>query len=107
MRYLVTGDGPGFVDAEEALDVLENLILPSLDALLELERNGRILGGGVLVGERTFVFIVDVSGHDEIDRLLRGLPMWGAVEWEVTALQTFAGRAAQEREFVDDTKNSF
>jgi hypothetical protein len=46
------------------------------------------------------VFIAEAASHDELDRMLRSLPMWGLFKWEVTALETFAGRAAQEREFV-------
>jgi len=32
--------------------------------------------------------------------MLRSIPMWGLFKWDVIALETFAGRAAQEREFV-------
>ena len=38
------------------------------------------------------------------DRLLRTIPAWGVLKWQVTALQTFAGRAAQEREVVKELK---
>jgi hypothetical protein len=30
--------------------------------------------------------------------------MWGALEWEVTPLQTFAGRATQERNIIRELK---
>jgi len=30
--------------------------------------------------------------------------MWGSLDWEVTALQTFAGRATQERDIVKKLK---
>jgi muconolactone delta-isomerase len=98
MKYLVIGsEGPGFSSPEEAAQVLETLVLPSFAALLALESKGKILAGGLPVGERTFVFIVDAPSHEELDRLLRDLPMWGTLEWDVTPLQTFRARAAQER----------
>ena len=32
--------------------------------------------------------------------MLHDLPMWGVLDWQVTALQTFRGRAATERAFL-------
>jgi len=39
-----------------------------------------------------------------LDRMLRRIPMWGTLDWEVTALQTFSGRAEQERQAVKELK---
>ena len=107
MKYLVVGSGgPGFASSEEALVVLENIILPSFDQLITLENENKILGGGLPVGDRAFVFIVEAASNDELDKMLRTIPMWGSLEWEVTALQTFSGRAEQEREYVKTLKAS-
>jgi hypothetical protein len=107
MKYLVVGSGgPGFASAEEALDVLENIILPSFDQLIRLEDENKILGGGLPVGDRAFVFIVEAASNDELDKMLRSIPMWGSLDWEVTALQTFSGRAEQESNFVVALKAS-
>jgi hypothetical protein len=38
--------------------------------------------------------------------MLRSIPAWGVLNWEVNALQTFAGRAAQEREIVEEFKRT-
>ncbi len=101
MRYLVTGsDGPGFASPKEALDVLEKGILPTFDALAKLEADKKIIAGGLPVGDRAFVFIMEAASNEELDRLLRGIPSWGVLKWHVTPLQTFTGRAAQEREMV-------
>lgn len=105
MKYLVKGSkGPGFASPEETVEVLENVILPSFDELTKLEADKKILAGGLPVGDRAFVFIVEASSNDEVDQLLRRIPMWGALEWEVTALQTLAGRAAMERGILQDLK---
>jgi len=101
MQYLVSATaGPGFSTPEEALRALEDMVLPLFEALMRLETGGKILAGGVPLGERALVFIVEAASHDEVDRLVRSLPMWGVFTWEVRPLQTFAGRAAQEREFL-------
>jgi len=103
MKYLVVGSGgPGFSSPEEAIQVLENIILPSFDQLINLEKEKKILGGGLPVGDRAFVFIVEASSNDEVDNMLRNIPMWGSLDWEVTALQSFSGRADRERKIIEE-----
>lgn len=105
MRYLVTGsEGPGFASPEEAIEVLEKGILPTFDALMKLEAEEKIVAGGLPVGDRAFVFIAEAASNEELDQLLRRIPAWGVPKWQVTALQSFAGRAAQEREIVRQLK---
>lgn len=101
MKYLVSGSGgPGFESTEEAVAILKEIVLPSFDQLIKWEKQKKILAGGLPVGDRAFVFIVEAASNEEVDAILRGLPVWGVLDWEVTALQTFAGRAAQERSIV-------
>ena len=105
MKYLVVGSGgPGFASPKEAVKVLEGTILPSFDQLIKLEKESKILAGGLPVGDRAVVFILEASSNEELDQMLRKLPMWGSLDWEVTALQSFAGRAAQERTLVKELK---
>jgi len=105
MKYLVVGSGgPGFASPEEAVDVLQSVILPSFRELIELEKRKKITAGGLPIGDRAFVFIVEAKSNDELDQMLRSLPMWGEFDWEVTALQTFRARAKLEREAVRDIK---
>ena len=105
MRYLVWGTGgPGFASPEEAKDVLMNIVLPNFDQLNQLEKDKKILAGGLPVGERAFVFIAEAASNDELDQMLRNLPMWGVLDWEVTPLQTFSGRAEMERKAVKEIK---
>lgn len=105
MKYLVVGsEGPGFGTPAEALEVLEKGILPTFDALLKLEAEKKIVAGGLLLGDRAFVFIAEAKSNEELDQLLRNLPAWGVLGWQVTALQSFAGRAAQDRDIVRHLK---
>ena len=105
MRYLVVGSGgPGFTSPQEAVEVLEKGILPTFEVLLKLEAQKKIVAGGLPVGDRTFIFITEASSNGELDEMLRNLPAWGVLEWEVTPLQTFEGRAAQERAAVKQLK---
>jgi len=107
MKYFVSASGgPGFATPEEALKILEKIVLPSFDALMKLEGEKKILGGGLAVGERAFVFIVEASSHEELDEVLRKIPMWGSLDWEVTPLTSFAARAATERQAVKEMKKA-
>jgi hypothetical protein len=107
MQYLVVASGgPGFASPEEAVEVLEKGILPTFDAVMKLEEDGKILAGGLPVGDRAFVFIAEAESHEELDRMLRNIPAWGVLQWEVTPLQSIAGRAAHEREIVEELKQS-
>jgi hypothetical protein len=105
--YLVIGsEGPGFTSPEEAIQVLEKGILPTFNAIMKLHEEKKIIAGGLPVGDRALVFIVEASSNAEVDKLLRSLPAWGALKWKVTALESFAGRAAQEREILDELKKT-
>lgn len=105
MRYLVTGSsGQSAPIAEDMIELLEDMVLPSFEVLKKLEAENTIIAGGVPVSERAVVFIIDVPTNEELDQTLRNLPFWGILEWQVTPLQSFEGRAFQERRMVQQLK---
>jgi hypothetical protein len=105
MKYLViASEGPGFASLEEALQILEEIVLPSFEALIKLEAEKKILAGGLAVGERTFMFIIEASSNEELDEVLRNIPMWGSINWEVIPLTSFEARAAKERRVFNERK---
>jgi hypothetical protein len=105
MNYLViASDGPGFASPKEMIQVLEKGVLPTFDALMELEADKTIIAGGLPVGERKFVFILEASSNEEADRILRDIPAWGVFKWQVMPLQSFGGRAEKERSVVAELK---
>ncbi len=104
MKYLVKGTGgPASASPAEMNTFLKNVVLPSFDQLIELEKEGKITGG-LPVGDRALVFIIEASSNEEVDKLLRSLPLWGVLEWKVVPLQTFEGRAAIESKLVEAAK---
>ena len=106
MKYLVIGnEGPAFLSSEDAVEILENLVLPTFEEIEELESEGALVGG-IPVGERALAFIIEADSHDDVDRILRSLPLWGAMEWEVTPLQDFQSRSQQEAEILKDLKKN-
>ena len=101
-QYLVKGSGgPGLGPPEEAVKLLEGLIIPSLKLLAA---DKKVLAGGLPVGARAVVFIIEAASNDEADKFIRGLPAWHLLKWKVTALQSFAGRAAMEAGVVKQMK---
>ena len=108
-RYLVTGEyvDPGpLLPPEQLVQMVEQMVLPSFDALAKLEEQKKVLGGGIVCGARAGAFIVDVASNTELNQLLQGLPMWGLVKFTATPLQTFRERAADERKAMDQMKAS-
>jgi hypothetical protein len=105
MEYLVIGsEGPGFATKEEALQMLESLVLPSFERLQQWEAEGKIRAGGLPVADRSFVFIAEAASNDALDSMLRSLPLWGALKWEVKPLQSFEARAKLETAVVNQLK---
>ena len=102
MKYLVQGEyvepGP-LMPQEQVMKMIEGVVIPSLDMLARWEEEGKITGG-LAVGARRGVFVMEASSHEEVDKMLQSLPFWGLLKWEVTALHSFKGRANQEREAV-------
>ena len=104
MKYLVMGtEGPGYFSPEEEVEVLESVVIPAFDELKDLEDEGTIVGG-LPVGDRALVFVAEADSHDDLDRMLRSLPIWGVLEWEVIPLQDFEARARQERGILKNLK---
>lgn len=98
MQYLIEGSGgPGFTSPAETIAVLETAILPDFEILLKMQADGKILAGGLPVGDRAFVFIIEAADNDEADRIVRSIPFWGLLQWKVTALQSVARRTEIER----------
>jgi len=107
MRYLVVGSGgPGFASAEEALEVLSNNCSSQFHPVNRTRKKEEDTAGGLPVGDRSFVFVAEAESNDELDKMLRQLPMWGVLDWEVTPLQTFNDRAKQEQQAVKEMKNT-
>ena len=104
MKYLVKGaSGPVSLSSEEMGSLLENVVIPSIDQLAKWEKDGKVTGG-LPVGQRAFVFIVEASSNEELDQMLRSLPIWGGMKWKVVPLQSFSGRENMEKNILAEMK---
>jgi hypothetical protein len=70
---------------------------------LQLQEH-KIVAGGLPVADRAFVFIAEASSNEELDAMLRSIPAWGVLKWQVTPIQSFKARAEYERNVVKQLK---
>ena len=104
MRFLVTIDGSELgrgMPPEQLAQVVDQMVVPSLERLARWEEEGRIHGGGYTAA-RGGVFMVDADSSEEVDQLVSSLPYWGLVDVEVkplipTSALLERGRAVRQR----------
>jgi muconolactone delta-isomerase len=102
MWYLVKGEyvDPGaLLPPAQTADLIERSVNPSLDALAKMAKKKQIFGG-LPVGERAVVFVLDAASHEDVDAMLSGLPFWGLLKWQVTPLDSFSHRLGQHPALV-------
>lgn len=57
----------------------------------ELERVGKVIARYHVVGAHGGVWILDVTSHEELERLLGGSPAYNFSHYDVTALSEMSG----------------
>ena len=88
MRFLVTIDGSDVgvgMPPERLAHVVEQMVTPGLEKLVQWEQEGTIHGGGYTAA-RGAVFIMDADSSEEVDQLITSLPHWQLVKVDVKPL---------------------
>lgn len=106
MQYLVTMEAleTGLLPPQQIAQIIENQIVPSLEACEKLCKEKKILAGGVSVGRRAGVAIFEAESNEELSGLLQSLPFWGMMKINVEPLESFESRASQTRQMVKRLK---
>jgi len=86
MLFLVTGRCP--ISTEPTPDFLQ-ASRDTLEQLGAMQRDGRVRGGGVLIGPLGVCFIADAASNEDMHVLLTTLPSFRYADWEVTPLIPF------------------
>lgn len=86
--------------------LIEQTILPSLEAVQKLEKEKKVVGGGALVGKRTGVVVVEAASNEELDQILTSLPFWGLMKVEVSPLMSFSEAIVRTRESLKQIKEA-
>ena len=75
MQYLVEGTrGPLPSSPEQAIALLEGVVLPAFEYISKLKAERMVVAGGLPVGDRAFVCIIEAASNDEADRIVREMP---------------------------------
>jgi muconolactone delta-isomerase len=108
MLYLVTGKSLEQVqssDPKQVAQMIETSVIPSLESMVKLEKDGKIVAGGLHAGARVGVAIVNAESNEELSQILRNFPFWGMLEWTVTPLETFEVGVRENQEMLKQLKS--
>ncbi len=91
-QYLVTMDiqtADPLLPIDRLVGVVREAILPSLEALTDLEARGKVVTGGYPEGERFLVMVVEADSEEELQKVLDGLPLSDVAKVKATPLRGF------------------
>ncbi len=77
---------------EQGRTFIERTIFPTLARAEELVAEGKIVGGGVIVGRIALRFILQADSLPDADRIVSSLRVWPLAETGVTPLVAFSER---------------
>ncbi|HLI26266.1 MAG TPA: muconolactone Delta-isomerase family protein [Chloroflexota bacterium] len=106
MQFLVTGEWVehgALLPPEQAAQLLEATVLPSLQTLARWEDEGR-LQGGILAGQRAGAYLLEAASAEEVGQLLASLPFWGMVRWSVQPLQSTRSAIQRDQEVAQQIR---
>lgn len=88
------------------LNVMESMLVPGLQSLVDLQDKQVVLAGGAISGMKSVAFIVQAQSNDELNKVLMQLPLWDLMKTTVIPLDSLSSRLACEKQNVDAMKNS-
>jgi hypothetical protein len=68
--------------------IVREAILPSVDALIPLGVEGKLVTGGYLIGEETMVFVFEAESEGEVCEMLDGLPLSGVAKPDIRPMRS-------------------
>jgi len=68
--------------------VVREAILPSVEALIPLGVDGRLVTGGYLIGEGQMVFVFEADSEEEVREVLNGLPLSGVATPDIRPMRS-------------------
>ncbi len=91
---------------EGVAEVVERVIIPSVEMVAQWEQEGRVRAGGVFPGEKSGALMLEADSAEEVGQLLGSLPFWGVMKWEVRALQSLSSTVERERGILEQLRAS-
>jgi muconolactone delta-isomerase len=69
--------------------IVTEAILPSLEALKDLQAKGKVLAGGHPVGQHYILMVMEAESEDEVHELLKDLPLSELGSTVITEMGSF------------------
>jgi hypothetical protein len=91
-QYLVTmnlTEAEPLIDIGHLTNIVTQKILPSLDALKDLQSKGKVLAGGHPVGQQYVMLFMEAESEEEVRKLVGELPLSELGDTAVTELRSF------------------
>jgi muconolactone delta-isomerase len=89
--------------SEEAAYMLVDQVIPSLEMMERMEREGKVTGG-FFIGQTGGMFIFNVKDDMELDRILASLSMMNVYDIEIAPLQSISSALERDRRIVDEVR---
>lgn len=77
------------LDIGQLTQIVTEAILPSLEALKDLQSKGKVLAGGHPVGQHYIIMFMEAESEDEVHALLESLPLSELGSTFITELKSF------------------
>ena len=90
--YLVTMNlnrADPLLPVDQLTQFIRGAILPSVESLMRLQAQGKVVSGGYPIGRPAIVLLMDAASEKELYEILEGLPIWEQVEAETRRMQGF------------------
>src|SRR5215218_3788643 len=91
-QYLVTmtlSKADPLIGIGQLTNIVTQKILPSLDALMDLQSKGKVLAGGHPVGQEYVMLFMEAESEEEVRRLVGELPLSELGDTAVTEFESF------------------
>ena len=91
-QYLVTmtlSKADPLINIGQLTNIVTQKILPSLDALIDLQSKGKVLAGGHPVGQEYVMLFMEAESEEEVRKLVGELPLSELGDTVVTKFESF------------------
>lgn len=91
--------------SEEAMYMLTDQIVPSLEMLARWEKEHKVMGG-FFEGQRSGTMIIEAEDNLELDRMLASLPMMGVYDVDVAPVQRIGSALERDRRIIREMRSA-
>jgi len=91
-QYLVTmtlSKADPLINIGQLTNIVTQKIVPSLDALMDLQSKGKVLAGGHPVGQEYVMLFMEAESEEEVRKLVGELPLSELGDTVVTEFESF------------------